>query len=63
VTLTFGNDFELGGIALGTILVILFFHMVKGRTGEGTGMVTRNMSHPDYDGGVDDAASGGSAPR
>jgi hypothetical protein len=37
--------------------------MVKGRTGEGTGRVTRAMSHPDYDEGVDDAASGGPAPR
>jgi xanthine/uracil permease len=63
VTLTFGDDFELGGIALGTILVIVFFHMVKGRTGEGTGRVTRAMSHPDYDEGVDDAASGGPTPR
>ena len=63
VTLTFGDDFELGGIALGTILVIVFFHMVKGRTGEGTGRVTRVMSHPDYDEGVDDAASGGPTPR
>ena len=35
VTLTFGDDFELGGIALGTILVIVFFHMVKGRGGDG----------------------------
>jgi uracil-xanthine permease len=67
VTLTFGDDFQLGGIALGTIMVIVYFHMVKGRTGAGTGMVTRSMSHPDYDEGVDDAASGGSpgspAPR
>ncbi|QSR30110.1 nitrate reductase [Nocardioides sp. S5] len=63
VTLTFGDDFELGGIALGTILVIVFFHMVKGRGGHGAGNVTRNLSHPDYDGGVDDAASGGTAPR
>ena len=59
VTLTFGDDFELGGIALGTILVIVFFHMVKGRGSDGSGAVTRNLSHPDYDEGVDDAASGG----
>ena len=58
-----GDDFELGGIALGTILVIVFFHMVKGRTGAGAGTVTRNMSHPDYDEGVDDAASGGTHKR
>jgi uracil-xanthine permease len=63
VTLTFGDDFELGGIALGTIMVIVYFHMVKGRTGAGTGSVTRHMSHPDYDGGVDDAASGGKHQR
>ena len=31
VTLKITDDFELGGIALGTILVILFFHMVRGR--------------------------------
>jgi xanthine/uracil permease len=30
VTLDVTDDFELGGIALGTILVIAFFHMVKG---------------------------------
>jgi uracil-xanthine permease len=30
VTLTITDDFELGGIALGTILVILFFHLVRG---------------------------------
>ena len=29
VTLTFTDDFELSGIALGTILVIVFFHMVN----------------------------------
>ncbi|CAA9317075.1 MAG: Pyrimidine permease [uncultured Nocardioidaceae bacterium] len=29
VTLTITDDFELGGIALGTILVLVFFHMVN----------------------------------
>jgi uracil-xanthine permease len=29
VTLTITDDFQLGGIALGTILVLLFFHMVN----------------------------------
>jgi xanthine/uracil permease len=29
VSLKVTDDFELGGIALGTILVIVFFHMVK----------------------------------
>ncbi len=59
VTLTFGDNFELGGIALGTILVIVYFHLVKGRTGDGAGQVTRHLSHPDYDEGVDDIASKG----
>lgn len=31
VTLKFTDDFEIGGIALGTILVIVFFHLVKDR--------------------------------
>ena len=31
VTLSITDDFELGGIALGTIMVIVYFHMVKGR--------------------------------
>jgi uracil-xanthine permease len=64
VSLTFGDDFQLGGIALGTIMVIVYFHMVKGRAGTGSGSVTRNLSHPDYDEGVDDVASGGdTSPR
>ena len=37
----------IGGIALGTILVIVFFHMVNGRGGAGSGQVTRALSHPD----------------
>ena len=48
VTLTFGDDFQLGGIALGTILVIVFFHMVNGRGAAGSGGVTRNLSHPEH---------------
>jgi uracil-xanthine permease len=31
VSLTFTDDFQLGGIALGTILVIVYFHLVNGR--------------------------------
>ena len=31
VTLTFSDDFQLGGIALGTIMVIVYFHLVNGR--------------------------------
>lgn len=42
VTMTFTEDFELSGIALGTILVIAYFHMVKGRKEElGSGEVTK----------------------
>ena len=31
VTLKITDDFELAGIALGTIMVIVFFHLVNGR--------------------------------
>jgi uracil-xanthine permease len=42
VTLQITKDFSLGGIALGTILVIVYFHLVKGRQSElGAGEVTR----------------------
>ncbi len=47
VTLTFGGDFELGGIALGTLLVIVYFHMVNGRRGQDTRHVTQALSHED----------------
>ena len=47
VTLTITDDFSLSGIALGTILVIVFFHMVNGRGSAGSGQVTRALSHPD----------------
>jgi len=47
VTLTITDDFSLSGIALGTILVIVFFHMVNGRGGHGSGQVTRVVSRPD----------------
>ncbi len=43
VTLVITDDFELGGIALGTILVIIYFHLVKGRTGAGAGEVTKAL--------------------
>jgi uracil-xanthine permease len=33
VSLTFTDDFQLGGIALGTIMVIVYFHLVNGRGG------------------------------
>jgi uracil-xanthine permease len=41
VELVFTDDFKIGGIALGTILVIVYFHLVKGRTGAGAGEVTK----------------------
>lgn len=42
VTMVITDDFELGGIALGTILVIAYFHMVKGRRESlGAGEVTK----------------------
>ena len=48
VSLTFGKNFELSGIALGTILVIVYFHLVNGRGGGvGSGTVTRVLSQPD----------------
>jgi uracil-xanthine permease len=47
VTLTITDDFSLSGISLGTILVIVFFHLVNGRGSAGSGQVTRVLSHPD----------------
>ena len=42
VSLKITDDFELGGIALGTILVLVYFHLVKGRKEElGSGEVTK----------------------
>lgn len=43
VSLTIGDDFQLSGIALGTILVIVYYHLVAGRQGAGTGHVTRAL--------------------
>ena len=51
VTLEITNDFSLSGIALGTIMVIVYYHLVNGRRGRGTGQVTRVLSHPDDDPG------------
>jgi uracil-xanthine permease len=45
VSLVFSDDFQLSGIALGTILVIGYFHMVNGRRGAGTGHTTQALSH------------------
>jgi uracil-xanthine permease len=52
VTLQITDNFSLGGIALGTILVIVFFHLVNGRGGVGAGSVTRVLSQPDEPDGV-----------
>jgi len=42
VTLTITDNFSLGGIALGTILVIAYFHLVKrGGVGQGADEVTK----------------------
>jgi uracil-xanthine permease len=46
VTLQITDDFELGGIALGTILVIAFYHLVRGGRhdrGQGAEEVTRAL--------------------
>ncbi|MGN6130012.1 MAG: uracil-xanthine permease family protein [Nocardioidaceae bacterium] len=37
VTMKITDNFELGGIALGTIMVLVYFHAVKGRTAEAGG--------------------------
>ena len=47
VTLTMGSNFSLSGIALGTIMVIVYFHLVNGRAGRGTGYTSRALSHPE----------------
>ena len=47
VTLTFTDNFELSGIALGTILVIVYFHLVNGRGRRGPHYTTEALSHPD----------------
>jgi xanthine/uracil permease len=41
VTLEVTDDFELSGIALGTILVIVYYHLVGVKKGEGAGEVTK----------------------
>ena len=44
VTLQITDDFELSGIALGTILVIVFFHLVERRRGTTPGSVARRSA-------------------
>jgi uracil-xanthine permease len=60
VSLTFGSNFELTGIALGTILVIVYFHLVNGRGSAGSGLTTQALSHPDE--GPDSSGSHRSEP-
>jgi uracil-xanthine permease len=50
VAITFSDNFELSGIALGTILVIVYYHLVNGRGSAGSGQVTRALSYPETDG-------------
>ncbi len=45
VTLTFTDDFQLSGIALGTILVIVFFHMVNRGHRSGTHRGADEVTH------------------
>ena len=45
VTLEFTDSFSLSGIALGTILVIVYFHIVNGREGSSTHPTTSALSH------------------
>ncbi|WP_235737389.1 uracil-xanthine permease family protein [Nocardioides alcanivorans] len=45
VSLVFTDDFTLEGIALGTIMVIAYFHLVNRRRGSGAGQVTEALSH------------------
>jgi uracil-xanthine permease len=47
VTLKITDNFELSGIALGTIMVIVFYHLVNRDVPANRGEVTRNLSHPD----------------
>jgi uracil-xanthine permease len=47
VTMTITSNFELGGIALGTILVIVYFHLVNGRGPNRAHYTTESLSHPD----------------
>jgi xanthine/uracil permease len=51
VTLTITDNFELSGIALGTILVIVYFHMVNGRGPNRTHYTTQALSYPETDSG------------
>jgi uracil-xanthine permease len=58
VTLKITDDFELSGIALGTIMVIVFFHLVNRDVPANKGEVTRALSHPQ-----ESSAEASSAPE
>jgi uracil-xanthine permease len=47
VTLEITNDFSLSGIALGTILVIVYYHLVNWRRPAGPHYTTEALSHRD----------------
>ena len=47
VTLVITKDFSLSGIALGTILVIVYFHLVNWRRSAGPHYTTEALSHRD----------------
>ena len=47
VTMTFSDDFQLSGIALGTIMVIVYFQMVKGRLGESSTSIAGSLNQAD----------------
>ena len=49
VTMTITSNFELGGIALGTILVIVYFHMVNSLSPNRPHHTTPAFSHPEAD--------------
>jgi uracil-xanthine permease len=49
VTLEITSDFSLSGIALGTIMVIVYYHLVNWRRAAGPHYTTQALSHPDDD--------------
>ena len=49
VTMKITSNFELGGIALGTILVIVYFHMVNSLSPNRPHHTTAAFSHPEAD--------------
>jgi uracil-xanthine permease len=63
VTLTFSDDFQLGGIALGTIMVIVYFHLVKGRAVTTDHLTTGIGSRTAFDPGDDTGDTGDRTPR